>query len=251
MRRAGATAWSISPSVLAVGLFGELAIETAGKAVDVPARRPGRLLLAWLALHPGVHARGDVAAALWPDVLLESARGSLRSALLTVRRCVGDEHVAASRATIGLQGVWVDALAFRDALAEGDPERAIALHTAPLLQGLEDEWVQRERDACREELGAALAGAAQRAEEAGELAVALEHTRRQLALDDLSEPAARDLMRRLAAAGDRSGAVAAYRRLSERLRAELQLAPSFETRRLAAAVRSGEAARATAQRPLP
>src|SRR3954468_7668861 len=191
MRRAGATAWSISPSVLAVGLFGELAIETAGKAVDVPARRPGRLLLAWLALHPGVHARGDVAAALWPDVLLESARGSLRSALLAVRRAVGEDHLIATRTTIGVRDAWVDALAFRAAAAEGDAERAIALQGAPLLQGLDDEWVQREREAYRDELAAALRDAAQRAEDAGDLGAALEHTRAQLALDELSEPVGR------------------------------------------------------------
>ena len=43
--------------------------------------------------------------------------------------------------------------------------------------------------------------------------------RRRLALDPLDEDAARDLMRRLADAGDRAGALAAYDRLADRLRA--------------------------------
>src|SRR4051794_14549335 len=232
MRRARTAASSMTSCVLAVRVFGELALEEAGKAVEAPTRRPGRLLLGWLALHPGEHARGDVAAALWPDVLLDSARVSLRSALLAVRRCVSAEHVVATRSTIGLRDAWVDAVAFREALSEGDPARAIALHRGPLLQGLDDEWVQRERDDYRDELAAALGAAAQRAEEAGDLAAALEQTRRRLALDELSEPVARDLMRRLAATSDRSGALAAYRRLSEALQGQLHLAPSFETRRL-------------------
>src|SRR3954462_7808280 len=95
----------------AVRLFGELALEEAGTRITAPARRPGRLLLAWLALHPGVHARGDVAAALWRDVRPDSARGSLRSALLAVRRCVGERHLVATRSTLGLQDVSVDVLA--------------------------------------------------------------------------------------------------------------------------------------------
>src|SRR4051794_38329488 len=117
----------MTSGVLAVRLFGELVAEEAGIPLELPARRPARLLLAWLALHPGVHARGDVAAALWPDVRPDSARGSLRSALLALRRTLGDRHLVATRSTIGLRDAWVDAVAFRASLADGDPERAIAL----------------------------------------------------------------------------------------------------------------------------
>jgi two-component SAPR family response regulator len=48
----------------------------------------------------------------------------------------------------------------------------------------------------------------------------VEYARRRLALDSLDEAAARDLMRRLAAAGDRAGALAAGERLRERLRTQ-------------------------------
>ena len=46
-------------------------------------------LLAWLALHPGMQPRGRVAARLWPDVMDESARRSLRTALLDLRAALG------------------------------------------------------------------------------------------------------------------------------------------------------------------
>ena len=56
--------------------------------------------------------------------------------------------------------------------------------------------------------------------------------RRRLALDPLDEAAARDLMTRLAAAGDRAGALAAGDRLRERLRTQLGIAPAPQTRAL-------------------
>ena len=68
---------------------------------------------------------------------------------------------------------------------------------------------------------------------------AIAYTRRQVALDPLAEEPQRDLMRRLAASGDRAGAIRAYERLSQRLRDELRIAPSHETRELAEALRNG------------
>ena len=46
-------------------------------------------------------------------------------------------------------------------------------------------------------------------------------------------------MRRLAAAGDRAGAIRAYERLSQRLRDELRIVPSQATRELVESLRSG------------
>ena len=68
---------------------------------------------------------------------------------------------------------------------------------------------------------------------------AIAYTRRQVALDPFAEEPLRDLMRRLAASGDRAGAIRAYERLSKRLRDELRIAPSHETRELAETIRSG------------
>ena len=66
-------------SMLRVRLLGELQAEIDGAAVAVPASRRAWALLGWLALHPGEHGRGAVAARFWPDVLDSSARASLRA----------------------------------------------------------------------------------------------------------------------------------------------------------------------------
>ena len=66
--------------MLLVRLLGELEAEVDGDAVEPPPSRRAWSLLGWLALHPGEHPRGAVAARFWPDVLDASARASLRSA---------------------------------------------------------------------------------------------------------------------------------------------------------------------------
>src|ERR1700742_3371405 len=76
--------------MLRVRVLGELQADVDGAAVTPPASRRAWSLLAWLALHPGEHARGAVAARFWPDVLDASARASLRSALWELRRALGD-----------------------------------------------------------------------------------------------------------------------------------------------------------------
>jgi DNA-binding SARP family transcriptional activator len=68
---------------------------------------------------------------------------------------------------------------------------------------------------------------------------AIGFTRREAALDPLAETPQRELMRRLAAAGDRAAAIRIYERFIERLRDELRIVPSQGTRELAERLRHG------------
>jgi DNA-binding SARP family transcriptional activator len=224
--------------MLRVRLVGELCIEADDERLELPAPAKARALLAWLALHPGAHSRSEVAGTFWPDVLEESARASLRTALSAVRRSLGDAadgHLVATREAVGLHGAWVDALAFDELVAEGRPEEALALGEGELLASLDDEWARDARDRQRRRRSEVLA---QVAERTGDPAEAVRLARARLALDPLSEEAARDLIERLVAAGDRAGALVAYDELRERLRTTLAIAPSAATRALADSVRS-------------
>src|SRR3954449_5299122 len=104
--------------MLRVRLLGDMRAELDGRRIEPPASRRAWALLAWLALHPGGHDRGTLAARFWPDVLDASARGSLRSAVWALRRALGpsgDAHLIATRERLGLNpdaGLLVDALAF-------------------------------------------------------------------------------------------------------------------------------------------
>src|SRR3954454_10290590 len=103
--------------------------------------RSGRVL-AWLALHPGMHDRGTVAARLWPDVLDESARASLRSGLWELRRLLGDAAgaVGTKRDQVGLSdAVEVDVL-------ELDGQDVLAIADRTLLPGVAEDWADAARE---------------------------------------------------------------------------------------------------------
>ena len=234
--------------MLRLRVLGPLELEVQGRAVPAPAGRPARSLLAWLALHPGMHSRAAVAAALWPDVLDTSARASLRTALTAVRRCVGDGSLTATRERVGLaEDVWVDAREFDALLDGGEPEAALELARGELLPDIDDDWVLRARDRHRDRWSSALAAVAAAA---ADPAAALSSARRRAELDPFDEAAHRALMSALAESGEPAAALAVYERLRVRLRRELGLAPSTTTRDLAASLRSGGAA-VGEQQPLP
>ena len=216
-------------------LLGELAVENSDGPVELGGSWRARSLLAWLALNPGNHPRGDVAARFWPDVLDSSARASLRNALWAIRRSLGSDAAQAlvvSRERVGLDrsAVWIDADAFHDHLGRGELEEALALCTGELLAGLEEEWVYEYRDEHRDVVSGLLERIAAQAESRGDLGTAIAYTRKRVALDPLAEDAQRALIVRLAAAGDRPGALLAYARLRDRLRRELGISPSQQTR---------------------
>jgi DNA-binding SARP family transcriptional activator len=228
-------------AMLRVRVLGELALKRDGALLAPPAGRRLRGLLGWLALHPGPHARSEVAGVLWPDVLDESARTSLRTALAELRRTLGDDALLGTRDTVALApAVWVDARAFDALMSEDRLDEALELVRGPLLEDLAEEWVFAERDRRREQVRDALGRLAARAESAGDLRGAIDRTREQITLDPLAEAAHRDLIRRLATVGDRSAALAAYAHLRELLTRELGIAPGEATSALAAEIRGAE-----------
>ena len=231
-----------------VFVLGELGLEADRRPLDRIGSHRARSLLGWLALHPGLHPRRRVASVFWPDVLDASARASLRTTLATLRRELDEPGagglVTSTRERLGVQPgpeVWVDLHDFERLVSIGELEQAAALCHGELLADLDDEWVHEPREHHRAQLLGVLGRLAEEAERSGEADAALHRTREQVALDPLSEEAQRELVRRLAAAGDRPGALAAYHAYSVRLQRELGIAPSVATRELVQQVRSGEA----------
>ena len=239
--------------MLRVRLVGRPSLELDGQAIGWPPGRRAGELLAWLALNPGAHARADLAPRFWPEVLDESARASLRTALHELRRDLGDagEHVAATRDAVGLDDeAWVDVRELRRALAEGRDDDALSLAGGELLQGIDAEWVYAAREDHRELVGQALGRLSARASAAGD-AAAVGLARRRAALDPLAEEPARELMRLLADRGDRAAAMAAYEALRKRMASDLRAAPSPATREFAAELRGSGTGQAIAGGPGP
>lgn len=227
-------------------VLGELVLEAEGRQLDRISSHRARSVLAWLAVHPGLHPRGRVAGVFWPDVLEESARSSLRTTLATLKRELGKEGagvVTASRERVGIQPgpeIRIDLQSFERLVSRGELEQAVALCRGDLLADLDDDWVNEPRERHRQRLLEVLGQLADEAERSGNLGRALEHNREQVTIDPLSEEAQRELVRRLAAAGDRAGALAAYQTYFERLKRELELAPSAGIRELVETIRRGD-----------
>src|ERR671937_1252716 len=138
--RAGAN--RVTLSVVLVRLLGALEVEVEGEPVALPPGKP-RSLLAWLALHRGLHARRQLAGRFWHEVLDSSARASLRSALWALRSALGPaaSHLVASREQVGLAAeVRTDADEFRRLVAAGERAEAIDLCRGRLLSDLDEEW---------------------------------------------------------------------------------------------------------------
>jgi DNA-binding SARP family transcriptional activator len=222
--------------VLRVRLLGTLEVELDGAVIDTPPSQRPWALFAYLALAGHPVPRAELASRFWPDVLDQSARASLRSALWTLRRRLGDALVV-DRERVGLSsgdGMWVDVRELARLADGGASAQAWALCRGELLEGMEDEWAVSARERHRERVVALLERLAGEHDERE----AIEWTRRQVEVDPFDEEAHRRLIARLDAIGDRAGALRTYGTLAERLRRELGVAPSGQTRALIEGVRS-------------
>jgi DNA-binding SARP family transcriptional activator len=96
-----------------IRILGGFAVRAGGAPIDVPGRKV-QALLARLARRPGEEvSRAALAAMLWPDRGEEQARGSLRQALATLRRTLGEGAVRAGADVVALdRTVASDAAAF-------------------------------------------------------------------------------------------------------------------------------------------
>jgi len=227
-------------------------------AIDVCSGHPGHqgvltqpkrlALLVYLALAEpaGLHARDRLLALLWPEADDRSSRHSLRNALHALRRALGEGAILTrGEDWVGLdfRALRCDALNLRAHLAAGRPEDALALWTGELAPGFHlsgapgfERWLEEQRADLRRAVREAAWARVRELRGAGEAEA--ESVRRALRLDPGNEPGTRQLMRLLAAAGDRSGAIRAYEDLAGFLERELETEPSTGTRALAAGLRS-------------
>ncbi len=211
--------------VLQVRLLGGVAADQDGEQLSLLP--PVSRLLAVLALRPGPQDREALAARLWPGAAGPAARASLRTAVWALRKAVGDDALIASRTSVGLrpEAITVDLAEHQRRAAAGDAAAAAALCHGELLPGYAEDWAEAARRRQRAELAETLAGRAAAAERDGDAAAAARWSRLRCELDPLDEAAHADLVRQLASAGDRAGALVVGREMTDRLREELGVRP--------------------------
>jgi DNA-binding SARP family transcriptional activator len=235
-----------------IQLCGALAVEIAGRRIEaeLPGRQ-GRLLFTYLVVHRLRPVRRDeLIDALWPDHPPAAAEAALRALLSKLRRLLPVDAIGGrSELHVSLPGdTFVDLEDAREAihraesaLARGDWGRAWGACQGPLFTARRGFLADEDGDwlvALRHELEALYL----RALECYALAClgvggtelpAAERAGRELTtLAPYRESGHRHLMRAHAYSGNDAEALRVYERLRLRLRDELGIAPSADTREL-------------------
>ncbi|PXW92856.1 SARP family transcriptional regulator [Sphaerotilus hippei] len=190
-------------------------------------------LVAVLALDGPQH-RDHLAALLWPNVSLSTARSSLRQRAFRLKRAAGGEFVVADEFIRLAPEVLVDV----HVTLSSDSGLLTSL-TSDLLSGLEStapdlrsEWLLTRRERFATERRDAVTHRANRCEREGNVAQAITWMKLLIDADPLSECAWRRLMQLHSARGDRTAALATYDRLERLIRDELGTHPDEETMEL-------------------
>jgi len=204
-------------------------------------------MLAFLALH-GESARNTIATLLWPDAEPDGARNNLRQTLFKLRKAAQQDLIVGTTHLRVAPNVAVDATESPPPdgqLQDGQPPDD-QLPEGQLLEGCEyadcpefAAWLDAQRirlDRLRLDSAAARAATL---ESAGQLDAALrvaEDIVRRMPLEELGH---RRLIRLHYLRGDSAAAIKAYEQCADRLRRELDIAPSEETRSLVASIEAG------------
>lgn len=253
---------------LEVQLLGNPQVLREGQAVKMDTRK-AVALLAYLAVTRQAQSREFLSGLMWPESDHQRARGSLRRTLSTLRKAIGANNIAASRAEIALRtspdlrvDVWdfdstldavqehahvddemcsacLEHLQLADSLYRGDFMEGFALKDSYAF----DEWQFFETERVRRRYAGALEMMTRWLTQVGNLAQAISYAQKWLAMDRLHEPAHQLLMRLYALNGQRTAALRQYRQCTRILEDELGVEPLEETRELNRRILEGDALR--------
>jgi TolB-like protein/DNA-binding SARP family transcriptional activator/Tfp pilus assembly protein PilF len=229
--------------------FGGLTLAKDGEPFAPPTIQRRQLaLLALLAVagRSGI-SRDKLVAYLWPEREADKARNLLDQALRAARRTFGQDVFASLPTALALNRdiLGTDVTEFDEAIAASAWERAVELYTGPFLDGVFindapefERWSEGERSRRAHSQARALESLAAAADAASDPGRAIGWWRRLVQAEPLSARYAIGLMRALAAAGDRSGALEFARVYEALVRQELSVPPDRAVTELAETLRS-------------
>lgn len=227
-------------------------VDSEGNEVTAVLSQPKRCaLLIYLALArpPGLHRRDILLGLFWPEQDEGHARNALSQSLSFLTQHLPSEILLRRGIEeVGIQAdlMRTDVHEFQDAVADGRWAEALSLYRGDFLPGFNEgdlpdlqTWIEDERERLREEAAGAAWALAHEQIARGSLVEAERTAQRAMGLVWSDETPIRDFMRALAKAGDRVAALNLYERSCQRIRAELDIDPSAESRALAEAIRNG------------
>lgn len=189
--------------------------------------------------------RDKLTGLLWPEIPDSEARHTLRDALYLLRGTLGEAAIGRNGGLLRVnrEHLWTDVGAFRDALAAGDLEAAVALYRGPFLDGFYSRhgkdlelWIDATRKKLATRYEEALIALTRTAEERADHAAAVAWWRHLVAHDPLNTRFTIGLIKALAASGDPGNAMLSLHEHARILRDELGVAPPPEFQALETAL---------------
>ncbi len=256
--------------MLEIRLLGAPDVTVDGSPIHVDTKK-AVALLAYLTIE-GSAERDSLAALFWADSPPDRARATLRRTLSALRGGLSPDAIEADRQRVGLVAghtsdletfvSLIDETAHHDhvpgdvcprciaplaqaaALYRGDFLGSFSVRDAPEFE----DWARTVTESMRIKAGEVFSRLAMAYAASGDYSSAIETATRWISLDDLHEPAHRQLMLLHAWAGDRPGAIAAYNECVAVLDRELGVPPLEETTELFEAILDEDLPPAPAQR---
>lgn len=204
-------------------------------------------LLCYLAHEQRLVSRSILLSLFWPELDEERGRAALRKAIFLVRRGLGEEVVGnrGDRVGVSPDHVRCDTAEFQEALAAGDPARALSLYRGELLPGFHapgapefERWVETTRARLRAAAEQASLRLAQGALREGDFEEGLRWARRAAEVSPESEEGVFLAMTALHGLGDHSRALEQYHHYAAHLQKEYGIGPSPRLREIRASIRS-------------
>ena len=249
--------------MLRIKCLGQLSVvRDDGLPLAGAASQPRRLAIIALLARAGDRgiSREKVIGYLWPDSEEERARRLLSQAVYMLRRDLGSEDaiVGVRDLRLGTDFVSSDVSEFQAALDAKAYEAAANLYAGPFLDGFHlpgaeefERWVDEERRSLEHDGDVAFEKCATSAEARADNAAAVLWWRRIAARDPINARVALRLMRALAAAGDRNGAIRHAAIHQALVHEQLDLPADSDVVRLADELRAGAHVPAAAPVPTP
>lgn len=236
--------------MLVLQLLGGLHVRFEGKPLPARAgqRKRGALLVLLAAAPERVVTRERLIGMLWPEHDTTRARHQLAAAAHDLRSAIGSLlSVEGDALALSRDGVVCDLWDFTRALETRNASEALRLYRGPLIDGFHlpalaefERWVTAERDRLEREYSKVLEEAAAAASASGAVQEAVEWWSARAARDPYDSRVAVHLMRALAAAGNRAGALRHARLHTSLVRSELEVEPDPVVTRFAAELQAGQ-----------
>jgi TolB-like protein/Tfp pilus assembly protein PilF len=231
----------------------------SGEPATLPMRK-AEVLLAYLALAPDIrHPRERLINLLWSDRGEEQARNSLRQALSSIKKTLGDDadlvlQVDRGTASLSAALIDVDVHEFEQLAATGDFESlstAAGLYQGEFLEGITirdpagQDWLENERGRFKRQYIEILTNLAETQLASHDFGTAIKSAERLVQEDPLRESSWRLLMQAYHQNGERNQALQAFKRCQRLLREELEVDPEKSTLELKDRIANGDSAAAS------